>query len=231
MTSGLQLKINHKKALLFVKEKQKMFCVKSGPSLSHFYSESTEKLVLENKNLHKSLAYIPNSMEVMAMHVPKGRGVEREKHQKSSQMICCISGEGEIIVETQKKHTDLLIPGACVIIPPDTFHTIVNKKGDLKLLTIYAPPLSSSGTTLVVFLENECAIKESVAFINHKGESERFCLVPVATGSKLYIHDIKKGEPSCREHFFKDVKDYEVAVLKKDTSKNGHVCPKCDPSK
>jgi len=71
-----------------------------------------------------------------------GKGHDRHNHPGCEEILYVVEGTGLQVVEIDGESRERLIgPGMLVHIPPDAFHSTINKGDEpMKLLAIYAPP-------------------------------------------------------------------------------------------
>jgi mannose-6-phosphate isomerase-like protein (cupin superfamily) len=107
------------------------------------YYENLGGLILENTDFRHVL-YTAKQMQLVAMDIKPNETIEREKHEETDQFIYVVHGFGLAIING-KEHA--LESGDCLIIPQKTFHEIINVSNnlDLKIFTIYGPPVHRDG--------------------------------------------------------------------------------------
>lgn len=93
----------------------------------------------KNLNYRQVITTTPQMQLVLMSirdHVP------REIHHHLTQFIRVEGGQGLAILELEGETLKIeLNPNIAIIIPPETYHTIVNTGNeDLKLYTLYSPP-------------------------------------------------------------------------------------------
>lgn len=200
--------------------------------MGFYYDENIIKTVLKNKESHKPIYTFPGQFELMAMHVPKGKGVANEKHDLSTQTLSVVAGNGDVVLNKGTKNEAVveLKPNSFVVIEPGTFHEIRNPNADLKILTMYNPPVHAPATGWqgAIAIWSELEVYElSKAPIEHNGKTGRYFLMPTANNATtLYIHDNKHGAAACRAHTFSGAGDYSRCAARR-AGKGTHVCPKC----
>jgi len=70
-----------------------------------------------------------------------GKGHERHNHPGVEEILYCVSGEGEQMVDMDGEVRRRIKPGSAVHIPPDVYHETINTGWEpLKMIAIYAPP-------------------------------------------------------------------------------------------
>jgi mannose-6-phosphate isomerase-like protein (cupin superfamily) len=83
-------------------------------------------------------------MQLVLMSIEEGQEIGREKHQYATQFIRVESGRAKAIVG---KNIFILKDGDAIVVPPNTYHNIINTgKDPLKLYTIYSPPQHNKNT-------------------------------------------------------------------------------------
>lgn len=106
------------------------------------YKVNIEKKTLKNKNYRQVLHTTPQ-LQLVVMSIPVGEDIPREKHRKKTQFIRIEGGKGTITVGRKKVNVK---DGDSVMIPPDTYHRVVNTgKRPLKLYALYSPPEHKKG--------------------------------------------------------------------------------------
>ena len=106
-----------------------------------------EKITKSNGDFRYTVPELSNNglQTVVMCLTAKDAGIKREVHPTSSQFISIVSGKGTIILNDVTRiplHT-----GVTVLVPPNTPHEVIRAGGqgtgssDLKLFTIYVPPL------------------------------------------------------------------------------------------
>lgn len=90
-----------------------------------------------------------SAMQLVYMSLRPKQQIGNEKHPKLSQYIKVAKGSCRAIVYTKStdKEVHILNTGASIIIPPNTYHNIINEspKATLKLYTIYSSPEHPDG--------------------------------------------------------------------------------------
>lgn len=99
-----------------------------------------EKATKKNKQYRKIINTVPNLFQLVLMSLKPGEDIPLESHDDGVQFIRVESGKGIAIVgKTRYKLSD----GSIIIIKPGQKHYVKNtsKTEDLKLYTIYTPPV------------------------------------------------------------------------------------------
>jgi len=101
------------------------------------YKSNIENLTLSNKYYRKVL-YTDKNQQLVIMNIPPHSDIGMEKHKHTTQFIRVEDGNGIAIVDNNRY---LLRDGNVIVIPPNSWHNIINSSNnDLKLYTIYSPP-------------------------------------------------------------------------------------------
>lgn len=102
------------------------------------YATNIETQTRKNKKYRKIL-YTDEYQQLVLMEVKTT--IPREKHD-GSQFIRFEMGRGRVIIEDENgRKIKNVKDGDAVIIPPKTYHTIINTGSEpLKLYAIYSPP-------------------------------------------------------------------------------------------
>ena len=110
-------------------------------------SFNIEAETLENE-CFRQILYTDDNLQVILQSLKPEEQVAKEKHEHATQFIRCEKGRGVVIVKNSRFP---ISDGISVIVPKNTYHTIINlsKKNHLKFYTIYGPPAHESD-------ENEC---------------------------------------------------------------------------
>jgi|SRR3972149_10146649 len=103
------------------------------------FKGNIETLTLKNKFYRKVLYTVSHSLQLVVMSLKPQEDIGMEKHPSTSQFIRVEKGKGIAIIKNKLYH---LKNGDSIIIPPNTYHNIINTscKNPLKLYTIYTPP-------------------------------------------------------------------------------------------
>lgn len=92
----------------------------------------------EHNNYYRKVIYTNNKMQLVLMSLDIGESIPEEKHRTISQFFRVEEGNATAWV---KNHRYNLKEGDCLIVPPNTLHTIKQTGNKpLKLYTIYTPP-------------------------------------------------------------------------------------------
>jgi mannose-6-phosphate isomerase-like protein (cupin superfamily) len=88
--------------------------------------------------------------QLTVMCVKPGEDVGREVHQRHDQFLRIVEGRGRVELgpnENEVEQTQQIRPGWAVIVPAGIWHNVVNTgEGDLKLYSLYSPPVHLDGT-------------------------------------------------------------------------------------
>jgi mannose-6-phosphate isomerase-like protein (cupin superfamily) len=100
------------------------------------------RINIENKtvanNNYRKVLHTTSNMQLVVMSVLPNEEIGMEKHTRSSQFIRVEEGSATAIIKGKRYY---LKKGDSVIVPPNTYHNIINNGDeDLKLYTIYTPP-------------------------------------------------------------------------------------------
>lgn len=109
------------------------------------YHTNIEKETTTNTNYRKVIHTVPgryfnSGMQLVIMNIPPRQDIPREIHYNTTQFIRVEDGMGVVEVDDDNGKMDniLLSEGVAVIIPPGTYHRVINTgKFPLKLYTIY----------------------------------------------------------------------------------------------
>ena len=95
-------------------------------------------------NAYRKVVYTDHNMQVVLMSLLPSEDIPLESHHLTTQFIRVESGNGIAVVDnTQYELSD----GVAITIPPDTQHRIINgTSGQMKLYTIYSPPVHKPNT-------------------------------------------------------------------------------------
>lgn len=107
------------------------------------FAKDFEELAQGNTNFRQVL-HTGQNAQLVAMCLPAGTDIGEETHETTDQIFLIAEGVGEAMVgeETHEIEEDSL-----VFVPAGTVHNLRNTgDGDMKLLTIYAPPAHPDGT-------------------------------------------------------------------------------------
>lgn len=110
-----------------------------------------EQATLQNTNFRQVVTTTPNFQLVM-MSLNPGEEIGLEIHPDTTQFFRVERGTGIAIRNSQSIP---LFDGAFVVIPPNTWHNVINTGPiPMKLYTIYSPPEHSPGEIEVINLGN-----------------------------------------------------------------------------
>ena len=109
----------------------------------NFYAEDVVSLARRNEN-YRQVLYTAGGSQLVLMSIPVGCDIGEEVHEGIDQILAFVEGEGEAVVEGEKRRVRA---GSVVVIPSGTRHNFINRGGSpLKLITVYAPPEHPDGT-------------------------------------------------------------------------------------
>ena len=116
------------------------------------FKGNIETLTLKNKFYRKVLYTVSHSLQLVVMSLKPQEDIGMEKHPSTSQFIRVEKGKGIAIIKNKLYH---LKNGDSIIIPPNTYHNIINtsESTDLKLYTIYSPPHHRDGVVHITKAE------------------------------------------------------------------------------
>jgi mannose-6-phosphate isomerase-like protein (cupin superfamily) len=102
-----------------------------------FYGNIND-ITLSNVYYRRVLSTTP-TMQLVTMSLAPNQEIGMEKHEYTTQFIRVESGNGIAIINGIEYE---LYDNIAVVIPPDTWHNIINTANNhqLKLYTIYSPP-------------------------------------------------------------------------------------------
>jgi mannose-6-phosphate isomerase-like protein (cupin superfamily) len=107
------------------------------------FKGNIEKLTLENLYYRRVINTTINSQLVLMSILPNEE-IGMEKHYKTTQFIRIEKGKGIAYIENKRYN---LKDGDAIVIPPNTYHNIINTgKEQLKLYSIYSPPVHNPDT-------------------------------------------------------------------------------------
>lgn len=106
------------------------------------FTTDITKVAKENTNFRHVLHTTSHS-QVVIMSLLPGEDIGMEVHQTSDQILYIVSGEGEAIINGEKK---LIAKHSIIYVPAGANHDIINEsKEPMKLFTIYAPAIHKDG--------------------------------------------------------------------------------------
>jgi mannose-6-phosphate isomerase-like protein (cupin superfamily) len=110
---------------------------------------NVDKAVQQNSYFRQVLA-TGAKMQLVAMTLQPGEDIGLEAHADIEQLIKVEAGRATVSLgPSEDKVTEAheVEAGWAVIVPPGTWHNVVNRgEGELRLSTIYAPPEHPEGT-------------------------------------------------------------------------------------
>ena len=107
------------------------------------FNSNIEKDTLANSDFRKVL-YTGHHLQLVLMSLKVGEEIGEEIHSENDQFFRFESGNGKCVIDgTEYKVGD----GDVIIVPSGARHNVVNtdKKVELKMYTIYAPPHHKAG--------------------------------------------------------------------------------------
>lgn len=105
--------------------------------MARAFKFNIEAKTMRNQNYRK-VVHTDKLMQIVLMSLDVGEYIHREKHDDTTQFFRIESGEARAIVGST---TYTLKAGDCLVVPPNTWHTIIQHgRKPLKLYTIYTPP-------------------------------------------------------------------------------------------
>ena len=109
----------------------------------NFYAEDVLSLARRNENFRQVL-YTAGGSQLVLMSIPAACDIGEEVHEGIDQVLAFVEGEGEAVVEGEKRQVRA---GSVVVIPSGVRHNFVTRGGEpLKLFTVYTPPEHPDGT-------------------------------------------------------------------------------------
>lgn len=108
-----------------------------------FY-DNVERSTLENKAF-RNVVYTDNNIQLAYMSLQPKEEIGLEVHPVTTQFIRVEAGTGTAIVNN---HQYPLYPGALIIVPPNSYHNVINTSPvlSLDLYTVYSPPVHHEDT-------------------------------------------------------------------------------------
>lgn len=101
-----------------------------------------ESKTIRNTAYRRVLSTTPQ-LQLVLMSIPAKTDIPKERHIGVTQFLRVEKGHGQAII-AGKRYT--LKDGDAIVIPPQTWHRIVNKgRTPLKLYSIYSPPQHKPG--------------------------------------------------------------------------------------
>lgn len=102
------------------------------------FHTNIESVTLRN-NYYRRVLFTTKNMQLVVMSLKPSEEIGIEKHKNTTQFIRVEKGTGMAIIGSSRYR---LKDGSIVMIPPNTWHNIINtsRNKSLKLYTLYAPP-------------------------------------------------------------------------------------------
>lgn len=103
-----------------------------------YYTSDIDDITRKN-NVFRKILYTTPTQQLVVMSINPENEIGKEKHLGITQFIKVVYGRCIAIIG---KNRESLKKGSVIIIPPNTYHNIINasKTRKLKLYTIYSPP-------------------------------------------------------------------------------------------
>lgn len=104
------------------------------------FSINIEQETIKNE-YYRKVEYTGSNLQVVIMSLLPEEEIDLEIHPTIEQFIRIEEGEGLALIGEKQDEIHSLYSGSIVIVPPNTWHRIVNTSHDkkLKLYTIYVP--------------------------------------------------------------------------------------------
>ena len=114
------------------------------PNKMKGFYDNIERSTLANL-AYREVVYTDVNLQLVYMTLQPLEEIGLEVHPTTTQFIRVESGFGTALIARQSYP---LFPGAVVIVPPNTYHNIINTSTItlLQLYTIYSPPEHPPGT-------------------------------------------------------------------------------------
>lgn len=110
--------------------------------MSNIFITNIEKETESNK-YYRNVICTSKHQQLVLMNIKPKEDIEFEIHKGTDQFIRIEKGTGLLVIGNNKKKSYKIKKGTAFIIPSGTYHQIINisKKVNLKLYTIYSPPV------------------------------------------------------------------------------------------
>lgn len=109
------------------------------------FKYNIERLTLKNTYYRRVINTTENSQLVLMSLQPKDE-IGREKHKNTTQFLRFESGKAVVYINDKRYNVK---DGDAIVIPPNTYHNVINTgKTDLKLYSIYSPPVHAPNTKI-----------------------------------------------------------------------------------
>ena len=119
------------------------------------FAEDVKKLTKENTNFRKVL-HTGEYNQIVAMNIPVGSDIGEEVHPNTDQILFFVDGDGEAILNGETRHVE---EHDVVFVPAGATHNFKNVGDkDLKLFTVYAPPVENDTNTYAKFVAGELGV-------------------------------------------------------------------------
>ena len=110
------------------------------------------EIAKENTNYRKEIATVTDS-QVVVMSIGPGDDVGEEVHHDVDQTLLFVGGTGKAVLNGEESSIEM---GTMAVVPRGTRHNFINTgEGDLKIVTVYAPPHHKVGTVHATKAEAE----------------------------------------------------------------------------
>jgi mannose-6-phosphate isomerase-like protein (cupin superfamily) len=122
------------------------------------FKSNIEKDTLANSDFRKVL-YTGHHLQLVLMSLEVGEEIGEEIHSENDQFFRFESGNGKCVIDgTEYRVSD----GDAIVVPSGARHNIINtdKKVELKMYTIYAPPHHKAGIVRITKEEAEASEEE-----------------------------------------------------------------------
>ena len=105
--------------------------------------ENFKELAEDNENFRRVLK-TEQHCQLVAMHLRPGEDIGEEVHDTTDQLFIIARGCGEVLIGEETMEFDV---DDIILVPAGNLHNVTNTgAGELKLLTVYAPPEHPEGT-------------------------------------------------------------------------------------
>lgn len=109
--------------------------------------------ITKNNLAYRQGVYYDLNVQIVLMSLNIGEEIGAEIHENSTQIIRIESGSAKVIINDQSY---IVGQGQLIVIHPGALHNVINiSETDLKLYTIYSPPIHEPRVFQVDKPENE----------------------------------------------------------------------------